>query len=112
LYEHDDRSAARRCFHRSGDDGQCSTIPGIVEVNLEAKIAPINVNGVTANLMTYNGTYPAPTIKVKKGDLLRVHFKNSLPYTGVNMMGEDRDLTNLHTHGLHVSPEGNSDNGC
>jgi len=88
-----------------------STIPGIVEVNMEAKIAPINVNGVTANLMTYNGAYPAPTIKVKKGDLLRVHFKNSLPYTGVNMMGEDRDLTNLHTHGLHVSPAGNSDNG-
>ncbi len=27
------------------------------------------------------------------------------------MMGDDRDLTNLHTHGLHVSPAGNSDNG-
>lgn len=87
-----------------------STTPGIVEVNLEAKIAPINVNGVTAKLMTYNGTYPAPTIKVKKGDLLKVHFKNSLPYSGVNMVGEARDLTNLHTHGLHVSPKGNSDN--
>ncbi|WP_432745941.1 multicopper oxidase family protein [Methylobacter sp. G7] len=87
-----------------------STIPGIVEVNMEAKVAPININGVTANLMTYNGTYPAPTIKVKKGDLLKVHFKNSLPYTGLNMMGDARDLTNLHTHGLHVSPEGNSDN--
>jgi len=77
---------------------------------MEAKVAPININGVTANLMTYNGVYPAPTIKVKKGDLLRIHFKNSLPYSGVNMMGEDRDLTNLHTHGLHVSAEGNSDN--
>ena len=87
-----------------------STTPGIVEVNMEAKVAPININGVTANLMTYNGVYPAPTIKVKKGDLLRIHFKNSLPYSGVNMMGEDRDLTNLHTHGLHVSAEGNSDN--
>lgn len=87
-----------------------STYPGIVEVNMEAKVAPINVNGVTANLMTYNGTYPAPTIKVKKGDRLKIHFKNSLPYTGLNMMGEARDLTNLHTHGLHVSSEGNSDN--
>lgn len=87
-----------------------SKTPGIVEVNLEAKIAPINVNGVTAKLMTYNGTYPAPTIKVKKGDLLKIHFKNSLPYRGVNTVGEARDLTNLHTHGLHVSPKGNSDN--
>lgn len=37
-----------------------STTPGVVEVNLEAKIAPINVNGATANLQTYNGYYPAP----------------------------------------------------
>jgi FtsP/CotA-like multicopper oxidase with cupredoxin domain len=87
-----------------------STYPGIVEVNMEAKVAPINVNGVTANLLTYNGTYPAPTIKVKKGDRLKVHFKNSLPYTGTNMMGDGKDLTNLHTHGFHVSSEGNSDN--
>lgn len=87
-----------------------STTPGVVEVNLEAKIAPINVNGVTANLLTYNGAYPAPTIKVKKGDLLKVHYKNSLPNTGTNMMGASNDLSNLHTHGLHVSPMGNSDN--
>ena len=87
-----------------------STTPGVVEVNLEAKIAPINVNGVTANLQTYNGYYPAPTIKVKKGDLLKVHFTNSLPYSGENSMGMPRNTTNLHTHGLQVSPLGNSDN--
>jgi FtsP/CotA-like multicopper oxidase with cupredoxin domain len=87
-----------------------SSIQGIVEVNLEAKIAPVNINGTVANLQTYNGAYPAPTIKVKKGDLLKVHFKNSLPDTGLNMMGEPRADTNLHTHGLHVSPEGKSDN--
>jgi FtsP/CotA-like multicopper oxidase with cupredoxin domain len=83
---------------------------GIVEVNLEAKVAQIKVNGVTANLMTYNGMYPAPTIKVKKGDVLKIHFKNSLPNKGLNTMGEARNLTNLHTHGLHVSPKGKSDN--
>lgn len=87
-----------------------STTPGIVEVNLEAKVAPININGVTANLWTYNGSYPAPTIKVKKGDLLRVHFTNSLTDTSNNLHGHRRDGTNLHTHGFHVSPSGNSDN--
>lgn len=87
-----------------------STTPGVVEVNLEAKPAPVNVNGVTANLWTYNGAYPAPTIKVKKGDLLRVNYTNSLTDTGTNMHGHRRDGTNLHTHGLHVSPSGNSDN--
>ena len=29
---------------------------------------------------------------------------------GTNILGHDRDITNLHTHGLHVSPMGNSDN--
>ncbi len=87
-----------------------STVNGVVKVNLEAKVAPININGTTANLYTYNGQFPAPTISVKRGDTLKVHFTNSLPNTGLNMMGDGNDLTNLHTHGLHVSPEGNSDN--
>jgi FtsP/CotA-like multicopper oxidase with cupredoxin domain len=87
-----------------------STIPGIVEVDLEAKPAWVNVNGTLANLMTYNGAYPAPTIRVKKGDTLKVHLKNSLPMMGQNILGHDREITNLHTHGLHVSPSGNADN--
>jgi len=87
-----------------------STTPGVVEVNLEAKVAAVNVNGATASLQTYNGYYPAPTIKVKKGDQLKVHFLNSLPAAGPNMMGLPSNETNLHTHGLHVSPMGNSDN--
>lgn len=87
-----------------------STTPGVVEINLEAKVAPVNINGTVANLQTYNGAYPAPTIKVKKSDLLKVHFINSLPDSGLNMMGQPRAETNLHTHGLHVSPKGNSDN--
>ena len=40
-----------------------------------------------------------PTIKVKPGQTLNVNLQNNL-----------MDLTNLHTHGLHISPKGNSDN--
>ena len=87
-----------------------SSVPGIVEVDVEAKSSWINVNGTMANLLTYNDSYPAPTIRAKKGDILRVHFKNSLSMTGTNILGHDRDITNLHTHGLHVSPSGNADN--
>ncbi len=90
--------------------GNFSTVPGIVEVNVEAKSSWINVNGTMANLLTYNDSYPAPTIRAKKGDLLKVHFKNSLSMLGTNILGHDRDITNLHTHGLHVSPSGNADN--
>jgi FtsP/CotA-like multicopper oxidase with cupredoxin domain len=87
-----------------------STEPGVVAVSLEARVAPINVNGKVANLLTYNGYYPAPTIKVRSGDKLRVNLRNDLSMLGTNILGHDRDITNLHTHGLHVSPSGNSDN--
>ncbi|MCL5271646.1 MAG: multicopper oxidase family protein [bacterium] len=87
-----------------------SATPGVVEVNLEARIVPINVNGTMANLMTYNGKYPGPTIRVRKGDILAVNLTNSLPATTqTNLLGYQRNITNLHTHGWHVSPNSPSD---
>ncbi len=83
--------------------------PGVIDVSLDCRVAAVNVNGTIANLWTYNGLYPAPTIRVHSGDLLRVRLTNFLP-TGTNILGHARDLTNLHTHGLHVSPSGNADN--
>jgi FtsP/CotA-like multicopper oxidase with cupredoxin domain len=82
-----------------------STKPGVVEVNLEAKMAPVNIDGTTAALMTYNGFFPQPTIRVKKGDVLKVNFKNSLPMDLEESVLEEaeRNVTNLHTHGWHVS---------
>lgn len=82
----------------------------VVDVTLEPLISPVNVNGATANLMTYNGYYPGPTISVKKDDILRVNFINSLPPTAeTNLLGYQKNITNLHTHGWHVSPEEPSD---
>ncbi len=89
-----------------------SSTAGIVEVNIEAKMAPINIDGTEAELMTYNGLFPQETIRVKKGDILKVNFKNSLPEEMEESVleGAERNVTNLHTHGWHVSPSGNSDN--
>lgn len=88
-----------------------STTPGIVEVDLTAVRAPGVINGVVANLLTYNGQFPAGTIRAHRGDLLRVNFRNHLPANGaVNLLGHPLYVTNLHTHGLHVSP-GDNPNG-
>lgn len=77
-----------------------------VDVNLDPMISPVNVNGTMANLMTYNGYFPGPTIDVKRGDVLRIKFTNSLPYSSeTNLLGFQKNLTNLHTHGWHVSPK-------
>ncbi len=84
--------------------------PRIVEVNLEAKLATVPVNGIPATLMTYNGYYPGPLIEANSGDIVRVHLKNSFPADrGLNFLGHDRSDTNIHTHGWHVSPEAPSD---
>jgi len=79
--------------------------PEVFEANLEAKASVVNINSVQANLLTYNGYYPGPTIWIKQGDTLKLHFKNYLPQSGTNILGYTRGITNIHTHGFHVSPQ-------
>jgi FtsP/CotA-like multicopper oxidase with cupredoxin domain len=47
----------------------------------------------------FNGAFAAPTIRVRPGDTLDVELVNSLDAPA-----------NLHFHGMHVSPQGDSDN--
>ncbi|WP_454778543.1 multicopper oxidase family protein [Georgenia muralis] len=89
-----------------GADGATLTEPvvlasesGVLEVELEMAEREVRLGDVTARLLTYNGTVPGPTLLLRPGDTLRVHLVNRLD-----------DVTNLHVHGLHVSPEGNGDN--
>ena len=72
---------------------------GVLNVTLEAKPTMLPFNGSKRWALTYNGTFPGPTLVAKPGDTINVTLKNS-----TNMM------TNLHTHGPHVPPTGNSDN--
>jgi FtsP/CotA-like multicopper oxidase with cupredoxin domain len=93
------------------DPVEITSLSSVVDAELAVRLAPININGVTANLLTYNGHFPGPTIRVKKGDLVRLRFINSLPSSPTrNILSYTKNITNLHTHGWHVSPTGNSDN--
>lgn len=49
--------------------------------------------------LAVNGTSPGPTLRVRPGDQLRIRLDN-----------QSGHATNIHTHGLRVSPEGNADN--
>jgi FtsP/CotA-like multicopper oxidase with cupredoxin domain len=69
--------------------------PKIVEINLTAKIASVEVApGKKVNAWTYNGGLPGPLIRGRVGDRLIVHFKNELP-----------EPTTVHWHGIRVPIE-------
>ncbi|MFC7571784.1 multicopper oxidase domain-containing protein [Klenkia terrae] len=50
-------------------------------------------------MLSYNGGLPGPTLYLQPGDRLQVRLTNDLDAP-----------TNLHVHGLHVSPLDNGDN--
>ncbi len=45
---------------------------------------------------------PGPTFRVRGGDAIQLKLTNSLP---ADEPGKDRNPTNFHTHGLHISPK-------
>ncbi|WP_253905006.1 multicopper oxidase domain-containing protein [Arthrobacter sp. H14] len=71
----------------------------VLALDLEAAPTRVQVGGREASVQTFNGSLPGPTLRVAPGDTIRVAMTNRL-----------QAPTNLHVHGLHVSPEGNSDN--
>ena len=105
-----------------------STDGNIVHVSLDIVRAHFTMfNPATGvddpvELRSYGGCVAGPTIEVDPGTVLRVDLNNKLSvddptclptppaylhlYPGVGCF----NTANLHTHGLHVSPAGNSDN--
>ena len=69
--------------------------PRIVEINLTAKVASVEVGpGKRVNAWTYEGGLPGPLIRIPVGHRLIVHFKNELP-----------ESTTVHWHGVRVPIE-------
>jgi FtsP/CotA-like multicopper oxidase with cupredoxin domain len=65
-------------------------------------------------LRNYNSRLVGPTFRVKPGDTIRMLLRNELEEEDIDHTERNGfhgwNTTNIHTHGLHVSPEGNSDN--
>jgi len=59
----------------------------------------VRLGNTQAYLLSYNGQVPGPRLEAKPGDTVRIHFTNNLS-----------EPTNLHYHGLHITPQGNADN--
>lgn len=111
-------------------------VNGQVEFDLSVKYTsgeiynPNNNTNDKVNLRSYVGTgtstetpYVGPTIEVKPGNTVRINLKNELPESfnprcqDLHQPGNENqpncnnhNRTNLHSHGLWISPTGNSDN--
>lgn len=70
----------------------------------------------SVNLRSFGDSFVAPTIVMKPGQTVRIGLQNQLPAEPDCAIGRRINephcfnITNLHSHGLWVSPTGNSDN--
>ncbi len=84
---------------------------------LEMGAETFNISGDTLTTRVYRqvGTeydIPAPTIIMQPGNKYVLRFKNSLPYeapSAQHNVFRNPNITNVHTHGLHISGETPSD---
>ncbi|MTJ46740.1 DUF4114 domain-containing protein [Dolichospermum sp. UHCC 0259] len=60
-------------------------------------------------LRAYNGLIPGPLLVADPGDTIKITLINNLKPGSVAPSAPEQ-ITNLHTHGLHVSPVGAGDN--
>lgn len=72
---------------------------GILGIELIAAEQWVDLAGKQALLYAFNESVPGPMMELRSGDEVRIRFRNSLP-----------EPTNLHYHGVHLSPEGQADN--
>ncbi|HEY6526708.1 MAG TPA: multicopper oxidase family protein [Solirubrobacteraceae bacterium] len=72
---------------------------GVLDVTLVASQQRVMIAGRRILAKVYNGSFTAPTLIAAPGDLVRVTLADHLD-----------EPTNLHFHGLEVSPSGRADN--
>lgn len=69
-----------------------STAPRTVEVSITAAPARLEIlPGKVTDAFAYNGSVPGPTLEVREGDRVVVHFTNNLA-----------ESSGIHWHGLHL----------
>ena len=70
------------------------------------------VNSEGRDTFAYNGKNVAPVIRIFPGDTLKIAYKNDLPVHATEScaISPCKNMTNLHFHGLEISPQSPQDN--
>jgi suppressor of ftsI len=91
-------------------------VPSPPEVRSRNHIASLTLhaapNADGTDTFVYNGKSIAPTIRVSPGDTIKIDYVNDLPVHSKETcaISPCMDMTNLHFHGLAISPQAPQDN--
>ncbi|MEO8128715.1 MAG: multicopper oxidase domain-containing protein [Bryobacteraceae bacterium] len=92
------------------------SVNGLLDTQLRVQYSHHYIGDDLVYLRTYEGSLVGPTLRVRPGDMMKVRLLNCLPADLMVQHTPDMNrphginVTNLHVHGLHISPSGNSDN--
>ena len=109
-----------------------SSVNGSLTTTLHVVVSRISQGPFAFTRRSYEGLPVGPTLRVRRGDTLTIvldnqlgtepetaigqHYTNAMAKNRTGSWWHDRDVyaypnhTNLHLHGLHVSPNGDADN--
>jgi FtsP/CotA-like multicopper oxidase with cupredoxin domain len=91
--------------------GRSNTIADPPQVRGPLQLAAVRSSETGKMSFYYGGQETAPTIRVSPGEDIRIHYVNDLPERNDEecVLTPCMDMTNLHFHGLHVSPNAPQD---
>jgi suppressor of ftsI len=95
-------------------NAQTASLPEPPQVRGHDHVLSLTLQAVHENgrdAFAFNGATSAPVLRVSPGDTLKINYVNDLPAKSTEQcaVGPCMDMTNLHFHGLTVSPNAPQD---
>lgn len=84
------------------------SVDGLLDVTLQAAPAKVTVADRTFLSNVYNSSYIAPVLEAQRGDKVRIKLINNIG--PADIMISKPQSTNLHYHGMNISPQEPADN--
>jgi FtsP/CotA-like multicopper oxidase with cupredoxin domain len=93
---------------------QTVSLPQPPQLRAKNQVVALTLHAVYKNgrdAFAFNGAMAAPVLRLSPGDILKINYANDLPAKSAEKCAVNpcMDMTNLHFHGLTVSPDAPQD---